>query len=72
MNPIDLLSKPGDVELTAEEEAVVTHQLAQAYWMDECAATNPDIKRLADKVRQRLASPEEIGPCGTPHRAGTR
>ena len=62
-NPIDLLSQPGDVELTAEEEALVTSELARAYWMDECAATNPGVKRVAEKVRQRLAmAPETESP----------
>ena len=59
MNPIDLLSKPGDEELTAEEEALVTRQLAQAYWIDECAATNPDVKRRAEKVRRQMERDEQ-------------
>lgn len=61
MNLIELLSQPADVEFTAEEEALITRQLAQAYWMDECAATNPELKRLAEKVRQRMAMDGETG-----------
>lgn len=63
MNPIDLLGQPADVPFTEEEEALVTRSLAQAYWMDECAATNPDIKRLAQKVRQRMESGDHGEDC---------
>lgn len=58
MNPIDLLSQPADVEFTQDEEELITRLLAQAYRMDECAATSPEVKRLADKVRQRMSKDE--------------
>lgn len=71
MNPIDLLAQSGDIELTPEQEALITGELAQAYRMDECAATSPDIQRLAEKVRQRLAlarldAPEPSPPGDAP------
>lgn len=57
MLPIDLIKRYGITDLTTEEEAVLTRELSAAYHMDEAAATNRDVQRIAEKVRQMLANP---------------
>ncbi len=57
MNAITLLTRSGTADLTPEEDAVLTRELAAAYHMDEAAATSRDVQRMAEKVRARLGSP---------------
>lgn len=65
MNPIELLSQPADTTFTPEEEALITDLLAEAYAIDEDAATNPEIQRLAEKVRQRIDADQKSQPGGS-------
>lgn len=55
MNLIQLLGYPPNVAFTPEEEELITNLLAEAYSMDEGAATNPEIQRIVEKVKQRLS-----------------
>jgi hypothetical protein len=57
MNAITLLTRSGSADLTPEEDAQLTRELAAAYHMDEAAASSRDVQRIAEKVRARLASP---------------
>lgn len=57
MNPITLLTRSGDADLTPEEDALLTRELAAAYHMDEASATSRDVQRIAEKVRARLENP---------------
>ena len=61
MNAFILLGRPADAGFTDEEEALITRQLALAYWKDEHAGTNPDLMRLAEKVRLRMSEAEAQG-----------
>ena len=54
MKAITLLTRPGDADLTPEEEAQLTRELADAYHMDEASATSRDVQRIAEKVRARM------------------
>jgi hypothetical protein len=57
MNAITLLTRSGGADLTPEEDAQLTRELAAAYHMDEASATSRDVQRIAEKVRARIASP---------------
>ena len=57
MDPISLLSREDFANLTPEEEAALTRELADAYHKDEAAVTSRDVQRIAEKIRLRLASP---------------
>lgn len=57
MKAIKLLTRAGGAELTPEEEALLTRELADAYHMDEVSATSREVQRIAEKVRARLDSP---------------
>lgn len=57
MNAITLLTRSGGAELTPEEDAQLTRELAAAYHMDEASSTSRDVQRIAEKIRARLASP---------------
>lgn len=57
MDPITLLTRSGGADLTPEEDAQLTRELAAAYHMDEAAATSRDVQRIAEKVRARLENP---------------
>ena len=57
MNPITLLTRSGDADLTPEEDALLTRELAAAYHMDEASANSRDVQRIAEKVRARLENP---------------
>jgi hypothetical protein len=57
MNPITLLTRSGGADLTPEEDALLTRELAAAYHMDEASATSRDVQRIAEKVRARLEHP---------------
>lgn len=54
MHPIDLIKRYGTEDLTPEEEVELTRELSAAYHMDEAAATNRDVQRIAEKVRIKL------------------
>ena len=56
MNAITLLTRTSGTELTPEEDAQLTRELAAAYHMDEASSTSRDVQRIAEKVRARLAS----------------
>lgn len=58
MNPATLLKKFGISDLTPEEEAELSHELSQAYHMDEASATSRDVQRIAEKIRARLQQVE--------------
>lgn len=57
MDPITLLTRSGGADLTPEEDAQLTQELAAAYHMDEAAATSRDVQRIAEKVRARMDNP---------------
>jgi hypothetical protein len=54
MNPTALLKKFAFTDLTAEEEAELIRELSRAYQIDEAAATDGDVHRIAEKVRTLL------------------
>jgi hypothetical protein len=54
MNPTALLKKFACTDLTAEEEAELIRELSKAYQMDEAAATDSEVQRIAEKVRTLL------------------
>ena len=57
MKAINLLTRSGETDLTPEEEAQLTRELADAYHMDEAAATSRDVQRIAEKVKARMECP---------------
>ena len=57
MDPITLLTRSGGADLTPEEDAQLTRELAAAYHMDEASSTSRDVQRIAEKVRARLENP---------------
>jgi hypothetical protein len=57
MNAITLLTRTSGTELTPEEDAQLTRELAAAYHMDEASATSRDVQRIAEKVSARLSNP---------------
>lgn len=57
MNAFDLLARLDSADLTPEEEAQLTRELAAAYHMNEASATSRDVQRIAEKVRARLNTP---------------
>ena len=57
MKAIKLLARTDGADLTPEEDAQLTRELADAYHMDEAAATSRDVQRIAEKVRARLDNP---------------
>ena len=61
MKAIKLLTRTSGADLTPEEEALLTRELADAYHMDEVSATSREVQRIAEKVRARMESPH---PCG--------
>lgn len=61
MSAVALLARPADAVFTDEEDALIARQLALAYWRDEHAGTNPDLIRLAEKVRLRMSAAEAPG-----------
>jgi len=66
MKAITLLTRSGGTDLTPEEDAQLTRELAAAYHMDEAAATNRDVQRIAEKVRARMDNPssDAVGKTG--------
>jgi len=68
MSAVALLARPADAVFTDEEDALIVRQLALAYWRDEHAGTNPDLIRLAEKVRLRMSAAEapETAPAEKP------
>lgn len=58
MNPASLLKKFGIADLSPEEDAELSRELSAAYHMDEAAATDRDVQRIAEKIRLRLQQPE--------------
>jgi len=69
MNAVVLLARPAEAAFTDEEDALITRQLALAYWRDEHAGTNPDLVRLTEKVRLRMIEaevPEPVTPESLP------
>ena len=58
MNPASLLKKFGIADLSPEEDAELSRELFAAYHMDEAAATDRDVQRIAEKIRLRLQQPE--------------
>ncbi len=64
MKAIALLTRSSEADLTPEEDAQLTRELADAYHMDEAAATSRDVQRIAEKVRARLATPPIDPPVG--------
>ena len=63
-NAIRLLARSAEQALTAEEESVISLELAAAYHMDEAAATSREVQRIAEKIRARLAGPTLPGQPG--------
>lgn len=57
MKAINLLTRTGGADLTPEEEALLTRELADAYHMDEVSATSREVQRIAEKVRARMENP---------------
>jgi hypothetical protein len=45
-------------DLSPEEDAELSRELSAAYHMDEAAATDRDVQRIAEKIRLRLQQPE--------------
>ena len=62
MKAITLLTRSGGADLTPEEDAQLTRELADAYHMDEASATSHDVQRIAEKVRARLNTPPADPP----------
>jgi len=62
MKPIDLLKRFGESDLHPEEEAEFNRELSAAYLMDEAAATNRGIQRIAEKVQAQLRASDPIKP----------
>ncbi len=62
MKAITLLIRSGEADLTPEEDAQLTRELADAYHMDEASATSRDVQRIAEKVRARLNAPPADPP----------
>lgn len=62
MNAITLLTRSGSADLTPEEDAQLTRELAAAYHMDEAASSSRDVQRIAEKVRARLDNPPPAAP----------
>lgn len=58
MNAVQLLALPAEAQYTEEEELQIARELAQAYWLDECAGTNPGVLRVAEKVWLRMREAE--------------
>jgi len=54
MNAIKLLTRSSGSDLTPEEDAQLTRELAAAYHMDEASATSREVQRIAEKIRARL------------------
>jgi hypothetical protein len=65
MNAITLLTRSGAADLTPEEDAILTRELADAYHMDEASSTSRDVQRIAEKVRARLGNPPADVPPST-------
>jgi hypothetical protein len=51
MKAINLLTRKDQKELTPEEEAQLSHELAAAYHRDEASACSRTVQRIAEKVR---------------------
>ena len=62
MKAITLLIRSGGADLTPDEDAQLTRELADAYHMDEASATSRDVQRIAEKVRARLNAPPADPP----------
>jgi len=62
MKAITLLTRSGGTDLTPEEDAQLSRELAAAYHMDEAAATSRDVQRIAEKVRARMDNPSSDAP----------
>ena len=58
MNPIELIKRIGDSSLSAEEEAELSRELAEAYRMDEAAATDASVDRIARIIQLRAIAAE--------------
>jgi hypothetical protein len=54
MDTIALLKRS---DLTPEEDAHLTRELADAYHMDEAAMSSRNVQRIAEKVKARLDMP---------------
>lgn len=63
LNAFAYLSRP-EGELTPEEESALARELSAAYHMDESAATSPEVRHIAEKVRARMEGAH--GGEGTP------
>lgn len=61
---IRLLARSAEQSLTAEEESILSLELAAAYHMDEAAVTSREVQRIAEKIRARLSSPTLPGQPG--------
>ena len=62
MIAIKLLTRSGEDDLTPEEDAQLTRELADAYHMDEASMTSRDVQRIAEKVKARLDMPPADAP----------
>ncbi len=58
MNPFKLTKRIGDGSLSAEEEVALTRELAEAYRMDEAAATDASVVRIARMIQLRAVATE--------------
>ncbi len=62
MIAIKLLTRTDGTDLTPEEDAQLTRELADAYHMDEASATSRDVQRIAEKVKARMDNPPSDAP----------
>jgi hypothetical protein len=62
MNLIDLIARFGTGDCTAKEAARLEDELGAAYESDEAAASDPEVERIAQKVRRMLADQSQESP----------
>jgi hypothetical protein len=60
MKAFNLLTRTSGADLTPEEDALLTRELADAYHMDEVSATSREVQRIAEKVRARMECPPAL------------
>ena len=54
MKAIALLTRTHPPVLTPDEDAQLASELSAAYHLDEAATTSPEVRRISEKIRQRL------------------
>jgi hypothetical protein len=66
MDPIELIKRFGDGGLSAEEDAELFRELAEAYRIDKAAATDVSVARIARIVQLRAAAAKRENTSGNP------